>query len=70
MPTMKQRIAEPRDVRRLRVRLSGANLSSPDLQHVLQGVGQTVEGDIVELRDPSVAARRTGRSGRAQLPLA
>ncbi len=51
VPTMKQRIAEPRDVRRLRVRLSGANLSSPELQHVLQGVGQTVEGDIVELRD-------------------
>jgi transglutaminase-like putative cysteine protease len=48
VPKMKQPIAEPRDVRRLRVRLSGADLSSPDLQ----GVGQTVEGDIVELRDP------------------
>ena len=62
---MKQRIAEPRDVRRLRVRLSGADLCpTPDLQ----GVGQTVAGDIVELRDPQSLARRTGRSGRAQLP--
>jgi len=52
VPKMKQRIAEPRDVRRLRVRLDGANLSSPDLQNDLQGVGQTVEGDVVELRDP------------------
>jgi transglutaminase-like putative cysteine protease len=54
VPKMKQRIAEPRDVRRLRVRLSGANLSGPDLQKVLQGVGQTVEGDVVELRDPQL----------------
>jgi transglutaminase-like putative cysteine protease len=54
VPKMKQRIAEPRDVRRLRVRLSGANLSGPDLQRVLQGVGQTVEGDVVELRDPQL----------------
>jgi transglutaminase-like putative cysteine protease len=52
VPVMKQRIAEPRDVRRLRVRLEGANLAGRDLQKDLQGVGQTVEGDIVELRDP------------------
>jgi transglutaminase-like putative cysteine protease len=43
----KQRIDEPRDVRRLRVRLEGADLSSPDLQ----GVGQSVEGDVVEITD-------------------
>ena len=48
VPVMKQRIDEPRDVRRLRIRLEGADLSSADLQ----GSGQTVDGDIVELRDP------------------
>ncbi len=56
MPVMKQRIAEPRDVRRLRVRLDGANLTGAlvDRQGAgdLQGVGQTVDGNIVELRDP------------------
>ena len=56
VPTMKQRIAEPRDVRRIKVRLDGANLTGPHVddkaRRVLQGVGQTVEGNIVELRDP------------------
>jgi transglutaminase-like putative cysteine protease len=47
VPIMKQRIDEPRDVRRLRMRLEGADLSSADLQ----GAGQTVDGNIVELRD-------------------
>jgi transglutaminase-like putative cysteine protease len=47
VPVMKQRIDEPRDVRRLRIRVEGADLSSPDLQ----GAGQTVDGDVVELRD-------------------
>jgi hypothetical protein len=48
VPVMKQRIDDPRDVRRLRIRLEGADLSSADLQ----GAGQTIDGDIVELRDP------------------
>ena len=48
VPVMKQRIDEPRDVRRLRIRLQGADLSSGDLR----GAGQTIDGDIVELRDP------------------
>jgi transglutaminase-like putative cysteine protease len=48
VPTMKQRIAEPRDVRRLRLRLQGASLSGPDVQ----GVGQTVQDDVVEIVDP------------------
>jgi transglutaminase-like putative cysteine protease len=47
VPQSKQRIEEPRDVRRLRLRLEGADLSSPDLQ----GVGQRVDGDIIELID-------------------
>ena len=39
---------EPRDVRRLRLRLDGADLSSPDLQ----GAGQTADGAVIEIRDP------------------
>jgi transglutaminase-like putative cysteine protease len=41
-------ILEPRDVRRVRLRLTGADLSSPDVS----GVGQTVDGDILEISDP------------------
>lgn len=48
VPVTDKPIDEPRNVRRLRVRLEGADLSSPDLQ----GGGQTVEGDVVEIRDP------------------
>ena len=48
VPQMKQRLDEPRDVRRLRLQLTGADLSSPDLR----GVGQTVNGNIIELSDP------------------
>jgi transglutaminase-like putative cysteine protease len=47
VPVSKQRIENPRDVRRLRLRLEGADLSSPDLQ----GVGQRVDGDIIEILD-------------------
>jgi hypothetical protein len=48
VPEMKRRIDEPRNVRRLRLQLSGVDLSSPDMQ----GVGQTVTGDVLELADP------------------
>jgi transglutaminase-like putative cysteine protease len=47
MDRVQARIDEARDVRRLRVRLEGADLSDPELQ----GAGQTVTGDIVEIRD-------------------
>lgn len=47
VPTTAHRIDEPRDVRRLRFRLEGADLSGPDLQ----GAGQSVDGDVVEIRD-------------------
>lgn len=43
----KQRISESRDVTRLRVRMTGVDLSNPDLQ----GVGQSVEGDLIERVD-------------------
>lgn len=48
VPVMRQRIDDPGDVRRLRIRLEGADLTSPDLE----GIGQTVDGDILEIRDP------------------
>jgi transglutaminase-like putative cysteine protease len=47
VPVGKQRIEEPRDVKRLRLRVEGVDLSSPELQ----GVGQRVEGDLIELTD-------------------
>ena len=48
VPLMRQRIDEPRDVRRMRIRLEGADLSAPDVD----GVGQTVDGSIIEILDP------------------
>jgi len=48
VPSGRDRIDEPRNVRRLRLRISGADLSNPDIA----GVGQTVEGDVLEIRDP------------------
>ena len=48
VPVMTQRIDEPRDVRRMRLRLEGADLTGSDLD----GAGQTVDGSIIEIRDP------------------
>jgi hypothetical protein len=48
VPVMTERIDDPRDVKRLRLRLQGADLSHADLQ----GAGQTVAGDIIDIRDP------------------
>lgn len=45
--TTKQRIDDGRDVRRLRLRVEGAEIGGPDLE----GAGQTVAGDILEVRD-------------------
>jgi transglutaminase-like putative cysteine protease len=47
VPQTKERIEEPRDVQRLRLRLEGADLSSADLQ----GAGQQVDGDTIEIVD-------------------
>ena len=44
----RQRITEPRDVKKLRLRLTGADLSTRDVE----GSGQRLDGDIVELTDP------------------
>jgi transglutaminase-like putative cysteine protease len=48
VPQMRGRIDEPRDVRRLRLRVAGVELSGPDLQ----GAGQSVQDGVIELRDP------------------
>ena len=48
VPVTKERIDEPRDVRRLRIRLEGADLSGDDLD----GGAQTFAGNVVEIRDP------------------
>jgi len=50
VPTMSGRIDEPRDVRRLRLRLAGADVP----RSALHGVGQSVQGDVIELHDPRV----------------
>lgn len=48
VPVMTQRIDDPRDVRRIRFQVDGVDLSSFDLE----GAGQTVKGNIVEITDP------------------
>ena len=43
----KNRIDDPRDVRRIRIRMEGADLSSAEMR----GAGQSVEGDILQIVD-------------------
>ena len=47
VPDPPRKIDEPTSVERLRVRLDGVDLSTPDVQ----GAGQTVTGNVVEVRD-------------------
>jgi transglutaminase-like putative cysteine protease len=47
VPTGRLQIDEPRDVRRLKLRLSGAEID----WDALAGVGQSVDGDVLEIRD-------------------
>jgi transglutaminase-like putative cysteine protease len=47
VPIMRQRIDDPRAVRRLRMRVDGLDLSGADLS----GVGQQVDGTAIEIRD-------------------
>ena len=62
VPQMRSRIDEPRDVRRLRLGLDGADLSSADLQ----GVGQRVTGNVVELQDPQSLRAERGDADAAR----
>ncbi len=48
VPDKARRIDEPRDVRRMVLRLDGVDLSALDLQ----GVGQALTGSTLEIRDP------------------
>jgi hypothetical protein len=48
VPTMRGRIDDPRDVRRLRLRLDGADLPGEELT----GAGQTAEANVIEIVDP------------------
>jgi transglutaminase-like putative cysteine protease len=43
----KNRIDDPRDVRRIRIRIEGADLASAEMR----GAGQSVQGDILEIVD-------------------
>ena len=52
VPDGEAAINEPRDVRRLRLRIDGLDLSSPDLD----GGAQRVDGTILELNDPQALA--------------
>jgi hypothetical protein len=68
VPVTKERIDEPRDVLRLRIRLEGADLSNLDLDG-LHGGAQTADGNVVELRDPR-SLRATPTDPAAQRYLA
>jgi transglutaminase-like putative cysteine protease len=48
VPEMRRRIDEPRDVRRMVLRLEGASVTGSDLD----GEGQSVDGSTIEIRDP------------------
>ena len=47
VPRMRQRIDDPRNVRRLRVRLAGGEIPRVDMN----GAGQFIEDDVIEIRD-------------------
>jgi transglutaminase-like putative cysteine protease len=61
VPVMSRRIDEPRDVRRMVLKLEGAPISGPDLD----GVGQTVRGSTIEILDPQTLAPGPADPGAA-----
>jgi transglutaminase-like putative cysteine protease len=50
VPQTTERIDEPRDIRRLTLRLEGAPLSA----HDVDGIGQKLDGNVIELTDPRI----------------
>jgi transglutaminase-like putative cysteine protease len=52
VPAMRGRIDEPRDVRRLRLRLDGAEVPPEELT----GAGQTADANVIEIVDPRTLA--------------
>jgi transglutaminase-like putative cysteine protease len=64
VPQTTERIDEPRDVRRLKLRLEGAELSLADVD----GVGQKLDGNVIEVMDPrTLKASATDPGARAYL---
>jgi hypothetical protein len=65
-PRMRTPIPEPRDVRLMRIRLGGADVSAADLD----GGAQHLAGDVLELRDPQglVAERADPDAARYLAP--
>ncbi len=61
VPLAPRRIDDPSMVERLQLRLEGPDLSDPDVQ----GVGQTIRGNIVEIRD-TLNARPEGADPGAE----
>jgi transglutaminase-like putative cysteine protease len=57
----KERIDDPRDVRRLRLQLEGADLSNADMR----GAGQDVSGNVVEIRDARSLRAETSNASLA-----
>ena len=54
--TTRKRVDDPRDVRRVRMRLDGLSLDTADMS----GAGQTLAGGVVEVRDPrALGSERT-----------
>ena len=62
----KNRIDDPRDVRRIRIRIEGADLESPEMR----GAGQSVEGTCWRSSTRALAARGAGGPRRRPLPSA
>jgi hypothetical protein len=60
VPAGRERIDEPRDVRRLRVRLDGADLSSADLDGVSQTVTRSPTTATIDIVDPRGLIARDG----------
>jgi len=68
VPVTKERIDETRDVRRLRVRLTGADLSTADLDGVTQTASTDGNGTIVDIRDAqTLKAERADPAARDYL---
>ena len=58
----RERIDDARDVRRIRLRVEGAGLSSPDLQ----GAGQAVSGDVIDISDARTLRPSAGEGDLTQ----
>jgi transglutaminase-like putative cysteine protease len=58
----KNRIDDPRDVRRIRIRIQGADLTAPEMR----GAGQSVSGDVLEIVDARTLQAEPADPGVAQ----